>query len=179
MARIDALRFGWRPALKAITARLLRAIETPAVVTPRSDAALRLMIVENLISYGGIHPDQVHVTVTEGIVTLWGTVDTSFTHHRVLALTQAVPGVYGVIDLLWVTTTARPASKLSFDDVVLWRSQGRPAAKEGAISGASAVTEYSAVVERPRSDAKALDRAKRDEMHQPCRAVATERADQH
>jgi len=106
--------FGLRLALAALIALGLSASGVSAAASG-PDASLGASIQARLLRYGGVDAAKIEIAVSGGIVTLSGTVTTLLSRSRAVALSQAVAGVRGVIDLISVATDARPDSDIASD----------------------------------------------------------------
>jgi osmotically-inducible protein OsmY len=80
-----------------------------------TEASLGQSIQARLLRYGGVDAAKLAVAVNGGIVTLSGNVTTLLAQSRAVVLAQAVPGVRGVIDLISVSTDARPDTDIASD----------------------------------------------------------------
>ncbi len=83
-------------------ANLLQAVAAarPALQIPLSDSDIRKKIMDDLRRQPWSHPHRLNITVTNGVVDLWGTVESEQERKAIRTVAEAVPGAATVNDHL-------------------------------------------------------------------------------
>lgn len=88
-------------------ANIIQAVATtrPKLEISASDATIRKKLMDELKKQPWAHVHRLNVTVTAGVVNLWGFVESEQEQRAVIVATETIPGVTGVNDHL----TRKPA----------------------------------------------------------------------
>ncbi|MFW6146066.1 MAG: BON domain-containing protein [Planctomycetota bacterium] len=116
-ARTAAANDAWTTAGVNAVENLLE-VSLPVVPPPPGDDVLRSNAEKVLMWYAELDANQIRVNVTDGVVTLHGTVPTHWEKTQAEQIVGGLAGVRRVRDELAVTPTERPADEAVADAVI-------------------------------------------------------------
>jgi osmotically-inducible protein OsmY len=118
----------WAAILLIATGMQIPIFQTLHATTPKNeesgakstvkkitDGGITSAVEDELIFESGVYPNDVDVSTSQGIVTLFGSVDNLLAKDRALKIAESVRGVLGVIDRITVSPISRPDEDIRKD----------------------------------------------------------------
>ncbi len=118
----------WAAILLIAAGMQILIFQTSHATTPKNDArsakstvkkitdgGITAAVEDELVFESGVYPNDVDVSTSQGIVTLFGSVDNLLAKGRALKIAESVRGVLGVIDRITVSPISRPDEDIRKD----------------------------------------------------------------